>query len=126
MEILIFLFYSLSINDSFIERFSMEEEKQLLIEQKKDGDILVCKLSGWLDPNTSPDLISKIELAEVKKLIFDMKNVEYVFSAGLRAFLMLQRLMTQQGGTMKLVNVADEIRNIFEYTGFDDMLEAKA
>lgn len=104
----------------------MEETKQLTIEQEKSGTTLVCKLSGWLDPNTSPDLITKIDLKDVKELIFDMKNVEYVFSAGLRAFLMLQKMIADQKGSLKLINVSNEIRNIFEYTGFDNMLEPKA
>ena len=73
-----------------------------------------------------PEVIKLPNLTEVKEVIFDMKGVEYVFSAGLRAFLMLQRTLTEQGGTLKLINVSDDIRNIFEYTGFDEMLEAKA
>jgi anti-anti-sigma factor len=101
------------------------ESKGLDIKQVREGKKLTCVLTGWLDPNTSPQL-TNIDLTEVKELIFDMKGVEYVFSAGLRAFLMLQRTLTEQGGTLKLINVSDDIRNIFEYTGFDEMLEAKA
>lgn len=104
----------------------MEESKELTIEQTKTDQQLVCKLSGWLDPNTSPDLISKINLEGITSLIFDMKNVEYVFSAGLRSFLILQRIMANNGGTMKLINVSPSIRSIFEYTGFESFLEPKA
>lgn len=103
-----------------------EESKELKIEQHKEGYTLTCKLTGWLDPNTSPDLITKIDLKGVTLLTFDMKNVEYVFSSGLRAFLMLQKMLEPQGGTIKLINVSDELRNIFEYTGFESMLEPKA
>lgn len=101
------------------------ENKGLDIKQVRDGKKLTCVLTGWLDPNTSPQLID-IDLSDIKELVFDMKGVEYVFSAGLRAFLMLQRMITDQGGTIKLINVSDDIRNIFEYTGFDELLEAKA
>lgn len=101
------------------------ENKGLDIKQVREGRTLTCILKGWLDPNTSPQL-TKIDLTEVKELIFDMKDVEYVFSAGLRAFLMLQRMLAEQSGTLKLINVSQDIRNIFEYTGFDEMLEAKA
>ena len=101
------------------------ENKTLEIKQQKDHEKLVCSLSGWLDPNTSPELINKLNLNGVKELIFDMKNVEYVFSAGLRAFLILQKMMDNQNGTMKLINVSDSIRSIFEYTGFESMLEDK-
>ena len=103
-----------------------EEAKELKIEQHKEGYALTCKLTGWLDPNTSPDLITKLDLKDVTLLTFDMTNVEYVFSSGLRAFLMLQKMLDPQGGTVKLINVSDDIRNIFEYAGFESMLEPKA
>ena len=102
-----------------------EESKELKIEQIKEGYKLTCKVTGWLDPNTSPDLVSKLDLNGVTLLYFDMTNVEYVFSAGLRAFLMLQRMLEPQGGTVKLFNVSDNIRNIFECTGFGSLLEEK-
>ena len=104
----------------------MTDEKKLSVEQKKDGNVLTCTLAGWLDPNTSPELLAQINLDDVETLIVDMKNVEYVFSAGLRAFMQLQRILSEKGGTLKLVNVADTIRSIFEYTGLESMLEQKA
>ena len=104
----------------------MTDEKTLKIEQQLENGVLTCKLTGWLDPNTSPELIEKINLDGVNSLIFDMQNVEYVFSAGLRAFMQLQRAINAKGGTLKLINTADTIRSIFEYTGFESMLEPKA
>ena len=101
------------------------QEKGLQIEQIKKDSILVVKLTGWLDPNTSPKLIDEVNLDGIKELIFDMKAVEYVFSAGLRAFLIFQRLMGDQKGSMKLINVSEQIRLIFEYAGFESMLEKK-
>ena len=104
----------------------MTDEKTLKIEQQLENGVLTCKLAGWLDPNTSPELIEKINLDGVNVLIFDMQNVEYVFSAGLRAFMQLQRAINAKGGTLKLINTADTIRSIFEYTGFESMLEPKS
>ncbi len=103
-----------------------EENKSLEIKQTKEGSVLTCSLKGWLDPNTSPDLLLKLHLDDVSELIIDMKQVEYVFSAGLRAFLQIQRIMEAQNGSVKLVNVSDSIRSIFEYTGFEGLLEKKA
>lgn len=103
-----------------------EEAKTLKIEQTREGYKLTCKLTGWLDPNTSPELVSSLDLEGVSLLYFDMKNVEYVFSSGLRAFLMLQKALEPQGGIVKLINVSDNIRNIFEYAGFESMLDPKA
>ena len=99
------------------------QNKNLIIECTKENNKLTCKLNGWLDPNTSPDLLNKIDLSDITVLIFDMKNVEYVFSAGLRAFLMLQRKLEENKGTLRLVNVPDNIKSIFEYAGFNSMID---
>jgi len=104
----------------------MTDEKTLQIEQIKEGEVLTCKLSGWLDPNTSPEFLEKLNLDGVKTLIVDMKNVEYVFSAGLRTFMQIQRILDGKKGKVKLVNVSDTIRSIFEYTGLENMLEPRA
>ena len=99
------------------------ENKELKIEQIKKDGILVCKLSGWLDPNTSPELMDRVSVNGVKQLIFDMSDVEYVFSAGLRVMLIFQRMLESEGGSIKLINVPDSIRFIFEDTGLESMLE---
>ncbi len=99
------------------------ESKELKIEQIRENGNLTCKLTGWLDPNTSPDLVEKIDLTDVKMLVLDMSNVEYVFSAGLRALLMLERMLDVQNGKIKLINIPEQIRFIFEDTGFESMLE---
>ncbi len=102
----------------------MNDNKKLEIEQIKQGNVLTCKLSGWLDPNTSPSLISEINLNDITVLIFDMTNIEYVFSSGIRALLILQKTLEKVGGQVKIVNVSDNIRNIFEYAGLDSMIDA--
>ena len=106
-----------------IEVKMMEDDKKLQIEQVKQGNVLTCKLLGWLDPNTSPDLVSEINLTDVSTLILDMANVEYVFSSGIRAFLMLQKILEKNGGKIRVINVAENIRNIFEYAGLESMLD---
>ncbi|MBQ2811396.1 MAG: STAS domain-containing protein [Alphaproteobacteria bacterium] len=101
------------------------DRKKLYIEQNKDNSTLYCKLIGWLDPNTTPELLDKINLEGVTSLVFDMQDVEYVFSSGLRAMLLFQKKLYEQGGTILLINVSDSLRTIFEYTGFESMLEPK-
>ena len=102
------------------------ENSGLKVEQKRDNDKLFCKLSGWLDPNTSQDLLYDLDLKGVKSLVLDMAEVEYVFSSGIRVLLMFQKIVAQAGGTIKLVNVPEQIRFVFEDTGLDQMLEMKA
>ena len=99
------------------------ENKELKIEQRKEKDTLFCKLFGWLDPNTSPDLLNSVDLTNIKHLVLDLEGVEYVFSSGLRVMLLFQYMLESQGGDIKLVNVPDSIRFIFEDTGLEGMLE---
>ena len=114
------------LNTKFYKGNTMDtEEKKLNVEQSLKDNILTVKLTGWLDPNTSPLLLEEIKTDNIAKLIFDMKNVEYVFSAGLRAFLIFQKQMDEHNGQMQLINVSDQIRLIFEYAGFESMLEPK-
>lgn len=94
------------------------ENRTLKIEQTKNQGVLVCRLTGWLDPNTTPELEQALDLTDVEELIFDMKNVEYVFSAGLRAFLFFEKTMKAKNGIMRLVNVSDFVKSIFEMVGF--------
>jgi len=93
-----------------------------IIKSKKD-DIFTITLVGRLDTTTAPQLedIVNQELIGVKELIFDFKNLEYVSSAGLRVLLAAQKVMTKQGN-MKISNVNDSIKEVFEITGFIDFL----
>lgn len=99
---------------------------ELKIEQQKENDTLLCKLTGWLDPNTSQDLLYQVDLKDVKHLVVDLSKVEYVFSSGLRVLLIFQKMMDEIGGSIKLINVPEQIRFVFEDTGLDKMLETKA
>lgn len=102
------------------------ELPELKVEQQRDNGTLVCKLSGWLDPNTSPELLCKVDLTGVRSLIFDMANVEYVFSSGLRVLLIFQKMIEETGGNIRLINVPEQIRSVFEDTGLDKLLDTKA
>jgi len=93
------------------------------ILKDKQENTLTISLTGRLDTVTAPQLeevVSK-ELADVKDLKLDLTNLEYVSSAGLRVFLAAQKLMNQQG-KMAIINANDSIKEIFEITGFIDIL----
>lgn len=103
----------------------MEDDKTLSIAQKKENDTLYITLKGWLDPNTSPMLVNSIDTSDVSHVVFDLSGVEYVFSAGLRAFIQIKRTMDEKNGSTTLKNVSPSIRSIFEYTGLESMLETQ-
>ena len=92
------------------------------IDIKKEEKKLTIKLDGKLDTNTSPELDSKMsELEGVEEVIIDMKNLNYISSAGLRVLLSMQKIMNKQG-KMTIINVCENVMDIFEVTGFSDIL----
>ncbi len=93
------------------------------IIKKKEGCVLNVALEGRLDTTTAPQLeeVIKTELDGVSELIFDFAKLDYISSAGLRVMLAAQKTMNIQG-SMKICNVCEEIREVFEITGFNDIL----
>ncbi len=93
------------------------------IKKKKEGSTLNIIISGRIDTVTAPEVDSFVNqnLDGVESLILDFKEVNYVSSAGLRVLLSLQKKMMVKG-EMKLVNVNDAVNDVFEVTGFDEIL----
>lgn len=95
----------------------------LNIEKKTNGTELTVALTGRLDTTTAPELEKglKENLDGVTILTIDMEALEYISSAGLRVLLSAQKIMGKQG-EMKVTNVSETIMEIFEVTGFSDIL----
>ena len=95
----------------------------MTIEKKLNGETLNLAVSGRLDTQTAPELEKEIDaiLPDLKELTFDMTDLEYVSSAGLRVILKAQKIMNAQG-SMKLTGVNDSIMEVFDITGFLDIL----
>ena len=95
----------------------------LNIETKRNASELTVELSGRLDTNTAPELEAalKTALEGVKELTFDFEKLHYISSAGLRVLLATQKTMNRQG-SMKVKNANEIIMEIFEVTGFADIL----
>lgn len=93
------------------------------IDKSLQGKKLTLSIAGRLDTVTAPELEKEIKasLGGVEELVMDFKNLDYVSSAGLRVLLMAQKTMNAQG-SMKVINVSDTINEIFEVTGFSDIL----
>ena len=95
----------------------------MTIEKKINGEAVTLIVSGRLDTQTAPELENELDsiLSGIKELTFDMTNLEYVSSAGLRVILKAQKAMNAQG-SMKLTGVNDSIMEVFDITGFLDIL----
>ena len=95
----------------------------MTINKLFEGESLTLTLSGRLDTNSSPALEAELKqsVGGVKELIFDFSGVEYISSAGLRVLLAAQKVMNRQG-SMKLIGVNDDVMDVFEITGFSDIL----
>ena len=96
------------------------------IIKNQNGDALEISLEGRLDTTTAPSLEAELKssLNDVKSLVFNFQKLEYVSSAGLRVLLAAQKVMSKQG-TMEITNVSSEIMEVFEITGFTDILTIK-
>lgn len=95
----------------------------MTIEKTRNGKELTVKLTGRLDTTTAPQLESelKAEISNVEALVLDFAALEYLSSAGLRVLLAAQKVMNKQG-TMVIRNVNETIQDIFEVTGFNEIL----
>ena len=95
----------------------------MTIGKQKNGEALTLKVEGRLDTITSPELetVLKEELDGVSDLTFDFSALDYISSAGLRVLLFAQKQMNKQGD-MKVTGVSEVIMEIFEVTGFTDIL----
>ena len=93
------------------------------IVKNTNGTALTLALEGRLDTTTAPELeaVVKNELGDVKALTFDLGKLEYISSAGLRVLLSAQKIMNKQG-EMTVTGCSEEIMEIFEVTGFSDIL----
>lgn len=96
------------------------------IEQKREGSSLTLSLEGRLDTNTAPELekIVKEELDGVTDVVMNFEKLAYLSSAGLRVLLMAQKKMNSQG-TMVIRHVNKTVHDIFELTGFINILSVK-
>ena len=96
----------------------------MTIEIKKNAAETIIEIAGRLDTTTAPLLDKTIQedVKDAKNLILDIKEVKYISSAGLRVLLSAQKKM-QKIGSMKVMHVCPEVMEVFEMTGFADILE---
>lgn len=95
----------------------------MTVEKVLNGENVTLKVIGRLDTQTAPELEKELDnvLSGCKDLTFDFAELEYVSSAGLRVILKAQKAMNAQG-SMKLTGVNDSVMEVFDITGFLDIL----
>lgn len=95
----------------------------MTIEKVVNGEELVVCVEGRLDTMTSPEFEKELKPAMegMSEVVLDFKDLEYISSAGLRVLLSAQKVMMRQG-SLVIRNCSDEIMEIFEVTGFTDIL----
>ena len=95
----------------------------MTIEKTITGTTTTLNIIGRLDTTTAPELEAAVDgcAADIKELVLDCGELEYVSSAGLRVILKAQKLMNAQG-SMKLIHVNETIMEVFDITGFADIL----
>ena len=100
-----------------------ESEDKMDIKKIQEGKDLVISVSGRLDTTTAPELEECIKetVEAIENLTLDLKELEYISSAGLRVLLATQKIMSKQG-SMKVTGVGEVVMEIFEVTGFADIL----
>lgn len=94
------------------------------IVSKTEGNKVTMEISGWLDTQTSPQLgeeLSKLD-DSVTSLVFDFAKLEYISSAGLRQVISAYKKMAGKDG-FKIINVSDEVFDVFRLTGFDQKIQ---
>ena len=95
----------------------------MTIEKKMNGNTLEIALEGRLDTMTAPELEAELNqsMPEAETLILDFSKLDYISSAGLRVLLTAHKEMSEKGG-MKVTHVNEIVREVFEVTGFVDIL----
>lgn len=96
----------------------------MTINVERDFELVTLEITGRLDTTTAPNLEAVIqELSEdTKELVFDMSEVEYISSAGIRVVLNAHKKMHTNQGIMRIEKANDIVREVFEMTGLSDML----
>lgn len=96
----------------------------MIINKQQNGSTLTLAPQGRLDTVTSPELEAELKssLDNIENLVLDLSGLEYISSAGLRVLLSAHKAMSTRGG-MKVTRVGEIVREVFDVTGFSDILD---
>jgi len=94
------------------------------IEKIKEGSTLILKINGAINTLTAPEIEKNVFpfYNSISKIVVDLKDVNYMSSAGLRVLTSININMTKQGGVFEIVNIPDVVNEVFELTNFYELL----
>jgi anti-anti-sigma factor len=102
------------------------------IKTTKENDKYLVKISGMVDSASSPELQDAVDAIATETLekggfnvVFDLADVEFISSAGLRALLLARKTADRQNGSIEVRNVKQSIREVFDMTGFSKILNLR-
>ena len=88
------------------------------VKTTKEGERLTVAIDGSIDTVTAPTLETSFDATGAKEIVFDITNVEYVSSAGLRVFLATHKALSAAGGKLTIVGASPSVSNVIRITGF--------
>jgi anti-sigma B factor antagonist len=101
-----------------------EEQKMEIVKTESEGSITLA-ITGKLSAATAEEFGAAVEeaIGRSKKLVLDFQGVSYLASAGLRVLVSTQKKLTAFSGALSIINVGDDVREVFEVTGLDDVFD---
>lgn len=92
-----------------------------------ENNTAILSVEGWLDTKSAPELGKEVQaLADVEGLVLDFENLEYIASSGLREVLSAYRKLKGMNGSFSVINVSNEVMDVFRLAGFDQKLDIRA
>lgn len=98
----------------------------MTITKTTENNTVTLSVEGWLDTKASPELGKEIDaLSDAQELVLDFEKVEYIASSGLREVLAAYKKMQGMNGTLSVINVCNEVMDVFKLAGFDKKLDIR-
>ncbi|MBN1405978.1 MAG: STAS domain-containing protein [Candidatus Omnitrophica bacterium] len=96
------------------------------INKTRQNDMVICSITGDIDINSSPDIrknLDELTGKQEKKIVLDLDNVSYIDSSGLATLVEMLKKTRKYGGKLRLSNLADKVKSLFEITKLDKLFE---
>lgn len=98
----------------------------MTITKTVENNMVILSVEGWLDTKASPELGKEVDaLSDTEELVLDFEKLEYIASSGLREVVAAHKKMQSMNGTLSVINVGNEVMEVFKLAGFDKKLDIR-